>query len=484
LTANPSTRDRIAPARRVAFDLLLELRRRPESHSDGLLRSKAVEELSGLDRNLATTLVMGVLRWRILLAARIAAVLTRANDRLLEPVEVALELGALQLLLLDRIPAHAAIFESVELTKESGNAHAAGMVNAVLRKLVNAPKLETEPARTASAGEIARVYAHPMWMVTRWAKAYGEAQAAAICRFDQQPPPVTIRLLDLRAEALLREEGVKLEAGSFVEQARHVVQGEITSTRAFAERLVRIQDEGSQLIAELAAGAHPTVRSAVDPSLHPALESILDCCAAPGGKTAILAERHPQAEITACDISPSRLKTMRSFLSRQNREEQISFRVLDATELPGALSAPSSIARQFDLALCDAPCSGTGTLARNPEIRHRITLEGLRRQHERQVKLLLAGMKSLAPGGRLVYSTCSLEAEENESVVAEALAGQKDFRLLSWKDGMLALEAKGVLHAGTADRMLGQDAADEFLRILPGVHPCDGFFAALIARSS
>jgi 16S rRNA (cytosine967-C5)-methyltransferase len=450
------TANRIAPARQVAFDLLLELRRRPESHSDTLLRSKPVEALSALDRNLATTLVMGVLRWQILLQQRIAAILTRADGRLLEPVQIALEMGALQLLLLDRIPAHAAIFESVELTKASGNPHAAGMVNAVLRKLANAPKLEMVPT---AAGDLARVYAHPQWMVTRWAKAHGVAEAAAICRFDQQPPPTTVRLMDSRAEALLGEEGVRLEAGSFVGRARRVVEGDVASTRAFAERLVRIQDEGSQLVAELAAGGG-TARS------------ILDCCAAPGGKTAILAERHPQAAITACDIHPGRLKTMRNFLSRQNSAGKISFRVLDAAALPPG--------EQFDLVLCDAPCSGTGTLARNPEIRHRVTLEGLERQHERQVKLLSAAIKSLAPGGRLVYSTCSLEAEENESVVSEALAGQKDFQLLSLKDAIRALEVQSILHVGSADRL--QPAPDDFLRILPGVHPCDGFFAALITR--
>jgi 16S rRNA (cytosine967-C5)-methyltransferase len=453
------TANRIAPARQVAFDLLLELRRRPESHSDTLLRSKPVEALSALDRNLATTLVMGVLRWRILLQQRIAAILTRADGRLLEPVQIALEMGALQLLLLDRIPAHAAIFESVELTKASGNPHAAGMVNAVLRKLANAPKLEMVPTAPLLAGDLARVYAHPQWMVTRWAKAHGVAEAAAICRFNQQPPPTTVRLMDSRAEALLGEEGVRLEAGSFVERARRVVEGEVASTRTFAERLVRIQDEGSQFIAELAAGGG-------------AARLILDCCAAPGGKTAILAERHPQAAITACDIHPGRLKTMRNFLSRQNSAGKISFRVLDAAALPPG--------EQFDLVLCDAPCSGTGTLARNPEIRHRVTLEGLERQHERQVKLLSAAIKSLAPGGRLVYSTCSLEAEENQSVVSEVLAGQKNCHLLSLKEAMRALETQGILHAGTADRI--QSASDDFLRILPGVHACDGFFAALIAR--
>src|SRR5580658_2807166 len=154
----------IAPARRAAFELLLELKRKPESHSDVLLRSKRVEALSPLDKNLATTLVMGVLRWQLVLQQRIREALTKSKSHLADPVQIALELGALQLLLLDRIPAHAAIFESVELTKASGNPHAAGMVNAVLRKLVSAPKLETIPAGPLMAGEVARVYAHPAWM--------------------------------------------------------------------------------------------------------------------------------------------------------------------------------------------------------------------------------------------------------------------------------------------------------------------------------
>ena len=167
---------------------------------------------------------------------------------------------------------------------------------------------------------------------------------------------------------------------------------------------MRIQDEGSQLIAELAG--HGT--------------EILDCCAAPGGKTAILAERNPTASITACDISPARLKAMQAVLGQW---PGIHFRVLDATELP--------FREQFDLVLCDAPCSGTGTMARNPEIRHRVTVDDFRRQHDRQVRLLCSAMRAVREGGRLVYSTCSLEAEENEAVVAEALEREKGFRLLA-----------------------------------------------------
>jgi 16S rRNA (cytosine967-C5)-methyltransferase len=420
----------IAPARKVAFDLLLELKRKPESHSDVLLRSKRVEALSPLDRNLATTLVMGVLRWQLVLQQRIREALTRSKGHLADPVQVSLELGALQLLLLDRIPAHAAIFESVELVRQSGNPYAVGLANAVLRKLSQAPKLQEADASAA----------HPSWMVERWEGAFGSEAAAAISRYDQLPPPTTIRLISPEAEA-----GLQLEPGSFVARAWRVVAGEPTG---------RVQDEGSQLVAELAGRG----------------TAILDCCAAPGGKTAILAERNPAATITACDISPQRLKAMQALLA--GRLKNIRYRVLDATELP--------FQGEFDLVLCDAPCSGTGTLARNPEIRHRITLDDFARQHQRQVRLLCSAMRSLREGGRLIYSTCSLEGEENEAVVAEALESQREFRLLPWPPQVQALEREGVLLPKTADRLF--PGADDFLRLLPGAYQGDGFFAACLVR--
>jgi 16S rRNA (cytosine967-C5)-methyltransferase len=422
----------IAPARKAAFELLLELKRKPESHSDLLLHSKRVEALSPLDRNLTTTLVMGVLRWQLVLQQRIREALTRSKGHLADAVQVSLELGALQLLLLDRIPAHAAIFESVELVRQSGNPYAVGLANAVLRKLTQAPKLQE-----AEASE-----AHPAWMVERWVAAYGSEAATAICIYDQLPPPTTIRLASAEAEPDLQ-----LEPGSFVARARRSVAGEGSP----------VQDEGSQLIAELAGRG----------------TAILDCCAAPGGKTAILAERNPAATITACDISPRRLKAMQSLLAGQ--PGKIRYRVLDATELP--------FQDEFDLVLCDAPCSGTGTLARNPEIRHRLTVDDFARQHDRQVRLLCSAMRTLRQGGRLVYSTCSLESEENETVVAEALERQKGFRLLPWRPQVRALEGEGVLLPGTADRLFPGASPDDFVRLLPGAYEGDGFFAACLIRN-
>lgn len=382
----------IAPARLAAFELLLELRQKPNSHSDTLLHSRRVESLSALDKNLVTTLVMGVLRWQLVLQQRIRTALTKSNP-LAEPVQIALELGAVQLLLLDRIPAHAAIFESVELVRHSGNPHAAGFANAVLRKLSQTPPLSAADA----------IAAHPKWLIDRWTAAYGKQAVEMICQYDQQPPPVAVR------------------PGSD-----------------------RIQDPGSQLIAELAGHG----------------ENILDCCAAPGGKTAILAERNPNATITACDISPRRLQAMQTLLG--DEAKRIRFRVLDATDLP--------FKREFDLILCDAPCSGTGTLARNPEIRYRLNPEDLARHHKRQVKLLMSAMEALREGGRLIYSTCSLESEENDDVVAEALKAKPSFHLQPWREQMKDQETAGRLFPdGTP-----------YLRLLPGSYPSDGFFAACL----
>jgi 16S rRNA (cytosine967-C5)-methyltransferase len=426
----------IAPARRAAFELLLELKRKPESHSDVLLRSKRVEALSPLDRNLATTLVMGVLRWQLVLQQRIREVLTRSKGHLADPVQVSLELGALQLLLLDRIPAHAAIFESVELVRQSGNPYAVGLANAVLRKLAQSPRLQEGDACAA----------HPAWMVERWVAVYGSGAAAAICRYDQLPPPTTIRLSSPEPDP-----GLQLERGNFVARAWRVAGGDVAGMRG-----LRMQDEGSQLIAELAGRG----------------TAILDCCAAPGGKTAILAERNPTATITACDISPLRLKAMRALLA--GHPGNISFRALDATELP--------FQAEFDLVLCDAPCSGTGTIARNPEIRYRVTLDDFARQHERQVRLLCSAMRSLRENGRLVYSTCSLEGEENEGVVAEALERQRGFRLLPWRPQVKALESEGILHPGAAERLFPSGLPDDFVRLLPGAYQGDGFFAACLTR--
>lgn len=444
---------KVAPARAAAFEILLTLER-GSGHSDELLRLPVVERLSPQDRNLTTNLVMGALRWQIALDARIDGLLTRPRMQLDPAVRVAMRLGAFQLLYLDRVPAYAAIGESVELAKTAGNRFAAGMVNAVLRKIAAQPKLKETPTVTNTA-ELTAGYAHPQWLVERWVRHLGLRAAQQICEYDQQPAPVFVRLIEPQAERELLTEGIELAPANFLKNVRTVMRGDVSSTTAFRNGRVRIQDEGSQLVAELAGHGR----------------RILDACAAPGGKTAILAERNPAASITACDISRKRLSAMQRTLQQPTN---IDFRLADVTK--------TDLRPEFDLVLCDSPCSGTGTLARNPEIRHRLRPEELNRQHQRQVAILRSVMRSVSPGGRLLYSTCSLEPEENEAVIRECLSGRDDFELARIDSEVDRLEQAGILIPDGAKVLRESAIFNSCLQTLPGLHACDGFFAALLVR--
>jgi 16S rRNA (cytosine967-C5)-methyltransferase len=299
---------------------------------------------------------------------------------------------------------------------------------------------------------MAAALAHPLWLVERWISKYGLAATRSICQHDQQVPHSSLRLYGdpSTLESELREEGVELLPGALLRSARRVASGEVTRTRAYREGRVFIQDEGSQLIALLVGRGR----------------RILDCCAAPGGKTAVIAARNPTATILAAELHQPRAELVRRLVRAQNVEVITA----DAASLP--------IAGHFDRVLADVPCSGTGTLARNPEIKWRLRPQELAELHAKQVRILGAALERLSPAGRAVYSSCSLEAEECEEVVDEVLRGRRDLRLVSCREELQRLEEAGELLAVELDSLV----RGPFLRTLPGVHPCDGFFAALIQR--
>jgi 16S rRNA (cytosine967-C5)-methyltransferase len=406
-----------------------------KGHSDELLHSSRLEALSPEDRNLTTALVLGVLRWQIALDARVRPLLQRPEQRLAEPVSIALRLGSFQLLHLDRIPAHAALSESVELCRAAGEPHAAGMVNAILRRVAAKPMSQNRnpsggsgqamghPDRGIPLHESTAAFAerlgHPLWMVERWVKEYGRVAAMKICEADQQEPA---------------------EGGMFAESGGDWPQ----------------MDDGSRLVAEIAAAAMPGAGR------------VWDCCAAPGGKTLVLARRLGGAEILASDVSAKRLALMEARLRRYGYAERVRSEIADAADAKG-------IEGSFDLILCDAPCSGTGTMAGNPEIRHRLKVEELSRQAVRQRAILEGALKRLAPGGRLVYSTCSLEPEECERVV-ESVSGVRRVSV----EGLIAeLGEQGIFLSGVE---LGSAVRDGALRTLQGVQDGDGFFAVVLER--
>lgn len=436
---------------------------RGHAHSDELLRGEAVSALSAVDRNLAHALVLGVLRWQIALDRRIQEFLARPNAALDAAVRVALRIGAFQLLHMDRIPARAAIDESVELTKQAGHEFASRMVNAVLRKLATAAP--PAPASEESPVELALAEAHPLWMVERWATHYGIEAAREICRHGQTQPSHTIRVDDAEAESELTRRGIVLEPGELLTAARHVVDGH-GPVDALHESGVSLQDEGSQLVAEIAGGATNSANQSV--------KRILDACAAPGGKTLILAARNPTARIVACDVSEQRLAQLRVRLSALG--ERVELRLGDAAEITDESA--------YDLVLADMPCSGTGTLGRNPEIRHRLKLEDLTRQAARQKAILRAALRAVRPCARVVYSTCSLEPEENEEVVSAMLAETPYARIIPMRDRLKEMLDEGILTVDGEERLGGSVTEAGYLRLLPGRFLTDGFFAALIEKAS
>jgi 16S rRNA (cytosine967-C5)-methyltransferase len=421
---------------------------------------------------------MGVLRWRCLLDERIAEHSSQSLVKLDVEVLTALRLGAYQILFLDRIPRHAAINESVELVKSARKRSAAGMVNAVLRKI------------TRTAADLDVLSAHPQWLVERWTRIYGPDVARRICEYDQGAPKPAIRIsrpetnvgtavlgsppgrrpgslaaeqeIELRSTGQpraavptlsleeLHSEGIQLEPGKLRSNTFILRAGDITATRAFRERRVVIQDEASQLVALLVGKG----------------KAILDCCAAPGGKTRIIAEQNPGSSILAMELHPHRAALLRKLVPLTN----VQIVAADGRQMP--------INKRFDRILVDAPCTGTGTLARNPEIKWRLLPNDISRLQAYQTELLLAAMKQVSTGGRIIYSTCSLEPEENSEVVERALATEPSFRGIDAREELQRLRTTGELQWDNIDSLL----KGPYLRTIPGVHPCDGFFAAILEK--
>lgn len=434
----------VSPARSAAFTILLRVERE-SSYAVELLHSSLLDGLSAIDRNLATDIVMGVLRWRSLLDSSIAGSISVPLRKLDLEVLTALRMGSYQLAFLSRIPAHAIVHETVELVKRARKRSAAGLVNAVMRKLE-----AQRPLFPAKGKGLAETYAHPQWLLERWVQQFGFEKTEQISRYGQQIPATALRLTKPSSENELRENGVQPAPGGLMKNARVVMHGDVTSTELFRNGAVAIQDEGSQLVAALVGKG----------------KRILDCCAAPGSKTAAMAAISPEAEIVAADIHPHRARLLRSMVPNEN----VQVLTADALKLP--------FTAEFDRVLADVPCSGTGTLARNPEIKWRLKLEDITDLQQRQVAILNAALKHVSEGGRLVYSTCSLEIEENEEVVKSCLKGNSQFRIVPAREELLRLQQAGELVWKNIDDLVSEN----FLRTLPGAHPCDGFFAAILER--
>jgi 16S rRNA (cytosine967-C5)-methyltransferase len=450
----PTPQQTVSAARAAAFDILVRVER-DQAYANELLHSRLLDNLSVQDRGLCMEIVMGVLRWRSRLDAAIAQYSFTPFHRLDFEVLTTLRIGAYQLQFLAGIPGRAAVNESVNLVKRAKKKSAAPMVNVVLRKIAALGRRDDlapsslPPDASSLSPSLARHYAHPEWIVERWMREYGAEVAAHICASDQQVPASAVRLRAEESNLVL--EDVVLAPGKLLRSARAVVSGDVTHTAACRDGQIVVQDEGSQLVAALVGRG----------------SRILDCCAAPGGKAWAIADRNPDATIIAADLHEHRARLMKQLVKAPN----VEIITADATDFP--------VEGEFDRILVDVPCSGTGTLARNPEIKWRLKQADLADLHQRQVAILRAALDRLTRGGRLVYSTCSLEPEENEQVLDEVMRARGgEFHVVDCTDVLRLLRVEGELtFSDPASLVRGP-----YLRTIPGLHPCDGFFAAIVEK--
>ena len=398
----------ISPARLAAFNILQQVE--TGAFSSVLLAAQE-PYLQPTDRALCHELVLGVLRWQLFLDKIVEHFSKRRIESLDPAVRIVLRLGLYQLRFLTRIPASAAVNESVSLVRVARLSSATTFVNALLRRAIR--EAEYDPAAEVADPheKIAVQTSHPAWLIDRWAKSFGVAEAEAFAQANNVVPPTAFRVVLTKANesevlSKLSEAGATLESSNVAQGAWRVSGATSLLRELSAAGKIYLQDEASQLVAQI-VDAKPG-------------ERVLDLCAAPGGKTTQIADRSG-ALIVAADLSATRLETIKATM-RLHELESISPVLLDATEqLPFA-------AHSFDKVLVDAPCSGTGTLRRNPEIRWRLSPAGVAALAEQQKRILRRAVEMVKPGGHLIYSTCSVEHDENEQVIQDVLTSDDRFR--------------------------------------------------------
>ncbi len=437
---------------------VVERVQRAGAYADLALHHALVESrIPALDRALATELVYGTLRWRGRLDYLIGKALDPDIDTLEPLVTSALRVGAYQLFFSDRIPENAAVDEAVRCVRAMGLERATGLVNAVLRRLAREgdsyalPKLETEPLEyLVHAGSL------PPWLAERWLAEFGAEQAASLAAAMNEAAPVTVRVNRTKTtrEALLPELIERFpEAKACLYAPDGIVlgrKGDVGQDPTFLSGQISVQDEASQLVVHL-----------LDPQPG---DRVLDTCAAPGTKSAAIAERlDGEGHVLALDRHARRLRLVGRGI-RRLEIGGVATLERDATKSLADLTE----AGPFDRILVDAPCSGLGALRRNPDARWRVRPEDLESLSKIQRAILESAASVLRPGGSLVYSTCTITPEENESVVQAFMATRPGWQIAPKQ------EAPAVM----------QELIDEngFLRLLPHRHDMDGFFAVRLIR--
>jgi len=444
----------IAPARVAAYETLRAVGQRSADLPAALARARTTLP-DERDRALAGEIATGTLRWQAAFDRMIAVYAGRPLERLDAEVVLILRLTLFQLLHLDRVPASAAVNDAVQLTRKVGKSSSSSFVNAILRRASRERSRLPLPARIvgdrdAEIDYLATTLSHPRWLAERWHRRYGFEAAEAWCRFNNAAAPLTLRANRLRVtrDALvptLNAAGVEVEPTTFAPDGLVVRSGNPLLTPLAGHGLFVVQDEASQLVGVVARAA--------------AGERVLDACAAPGGKTtAMAADMGDRGLLISSDVRRKRVELLAETV------RSAGARCVHVIQANAVQALP--FGEIFDLVLIDAPCSGLGTLRRDPDIKWRRSPDEFAALASLQLRILASAATVVRTGGRLLYSTCSSEAEENDEVVERFLEAQPGFR-------------RAALELPSAPGLVGPDG---YLRTLPFRDGLEAFFAASLAR--
>lgn len=446
-TKYPSASQKLT-SRQAAVELLMDIEHKALLSSDAVYNLAKQHVLSPEDRRLAVRLIYGVLEQKLLLDYRLQQVSKTKLSKLDPTIHMILRVSLYQLLFMDRIPESAVVNEAVKMSKKKGQ-HLSGFVNGVLRNFQRSRDSLKLPERAEDEiNYLSITTSHPQWLVKRWISKFGTQFSEALMQANNLTPPLTARVNLLKStpdtvRTKLERGGITSEISRFLDYALIVHSGQdlvIQEWPVFIEGELYVQDIASMMVTEV-----------MDPQPG---ERILDMCAAPGSKTTHMAEKmNNLGTIIARDVSDKKLEKIRENAKR------LGISIIHP-EVGDGLILDDDAVEAFDRVLLDAPCSGLGIIRRKPEIRFRRQPEDLAALVKLQTKLLEKGSRYVKQGGVLVYSTCSVDPDENEGVVTAFLASNPQYKLVDtpWSDG------------------------DGLIRLYPSVHQTDGFFIAKMVR--
>jgi 16S rRNA (cytosine967-C5)-methyltransferase len=457
----------VSPARKAAFEILRKIE--IERGFSAILLPAYEENLKPEDRSLCHTIVLGVLRKQFWLNSLIEHFSGKKTEKLDSAVKIALQIGLFQLRFLEKIPARAAVNESVNLVYLAKKRSAAGFVNAILRKSERETAFNPLDKVENPLEKLSVETSHPLWLLKKWERQFGFEETAKLAKSNNSQPPTAFRLTNQNDSTIFAEletAGAIVEKSKIAANAFRVSGANQTIRKLVADGQIYLQDEASQLVGETVASLESGVESREF--------SFLDVCAAPGSKTTQIVSRQSSVvsrfssrrttdneQLTtlfvAGDFTVPRVRILKETVDKFGSNE-IKIVRYDARNLPFADES-------FDLVLVDAPCSGTGTIRHNPEIRFHLKETDFQELADLQQNILESAARVVKKNGRVVYSTCSLEPEEGEEAVASFLAKNNEFK---------------VVAENLPEQFL---TAESFARTFPQRDDADGFFIAILHRT-